>query len=147
MSAQPSPAADDLLTIHQAAVVLPIQPTTMSSTARQELQRLVNQFSDEQVAAFLAYARWLLAEEPLTSPVAPLAAMAALAPRAHAAERKTLRQLRQERGWLQRDLAEHLGAPVVTVSSWERGLKTPRPHNLLRLARLFGISPTAIALA
>ncbi len=59
---------------------------------------------------------------------------------------KTIRQLREERGWSQRVVAEHAGVSVFTVASWERGLKTPRPHNLLRLARLFDISITDIAL-
>ncbi len=60
--------------------------------------------------------------------------------------KKTIRQLRQERGWTQQDLAQLLGVTQSTVSGWERGLKTQRPRTLLRLAALFGVRIEDIAI-
>ena len=53
--------------------------------------------------------------------------------------RDRLRQKRQEMGWGQRELAEHLGVNARTVSYWESGntiLK--RPHRIA-VARFLGI--------
>ena len=58
--------------------------------------------------------------------------------------KKTIRQLRQERGWAQLDVALRLGVTVSTISLWERGLRVPTQLNQNRLARLFGLSVTAI---
>ena len=55
-------------------------------------------------------------------------------------ERKTIRQLRQERGWSQMELALQLGLSQGSVSDWERGLSHPRGRTLLRLAHLFGVN-------
>ncbi len=66
---------------------------------------------------------------------------------AHGGAKKTIRQLRQERGWSQAKLATRLGMVPRTVSTWERGVRTPDPRTLVRLAELFSISPTDIALA
>ncbi len=59
--------------------------------------------------------------------------------------KKTIRQLREERGWAQLDVAIRLGVTVSTVSLWERGLRVPTLANLNRLARLFGVSVREIA--
>ena len=59
--------------------------------------------------------------------------------------KKTIRQLREERGWAQLDVAIRLGVTVSTVSLWERGLRVPTLANLNRLARLFGVSLREIA--
>jgi len=44
----------------------------------------------------------------------------------HGVERKTLVNLRKQAGLTQRQVAEALGVAVVTISSWETGLKEPR---------------------
>ena len=60
-------------------------------------------------------------------------------------ERKTIRQLRQERGWSQMDLAVRVGVDRSNVTRWENGAKNPSPGNRQRLADLFGVSVEAIA--
>ncbi|NEO32661.1 MAG: helix-turn-helix transcriptional regulator [Symploca sp. SIO3C6] len=40
----------------------------------------------------------------------------------------TLAKLRERAGLTQRQLADALGVTNVTISSWERGLKEPRPN-------------------
>ena len=59
---------------------------------------------------------------------------------------KTIRQLRQERGWSQLALALDAGVTQSIISRWERGELVPQPRNLHRLAQLFGVSTTDIAL-
>ncbi len=59
--------------------------------------------------------------------------------------KKSIRQLRQERGWAQLDVAVHLKVHATTVSDWERGAKLPRRGMQQRLADLFGVSAEAIA--
>lgn len=39
----------------------------------------------------------------------------------------TLKKLRERAGLTQRQLADALGVTIVTISSWERGVKEPRP--------------------
>ncbi len=60
-------------------------------------------------------------------------------------ERKTIRQLREERGWSQPDLAWRLRVVPRTVSAWERGEQVPRARTRQALAALFGVSVEAIA--
>ncbi len=52
---------------------------------------------------------------------------------------KTIRQLREERGWSQGELAWRIGVEQGTVSTWEHG-RRPHLRYLLRLAHLFGVS-------
>ena len=59
--------------------------------------------------------------------------------------KKTIRQLREERGWSQLDLALQLGMEPGSVSAWERGLRRPKPRSLLLLSLLFGVRVEAIA--
>ncbi len=59
-------------------------------------------------------------------------------------ERKTIRQLREERGWRQIDLALRLGVDPGTIHKWERGYR-PRAKYQQRLADLFGVAVEAIA--
>ena len=59
---------------------------------------------------------------------------------------KTIRQLRQERGWTQEQVARRVGVAQGTVSQWEHGNRRPYRRNLQRLADLFGVSITDIAL-
>ena len=58
---------------------------------------------------------------------------------------KTIRQLRQERGWTQVDLAVKLGITPAAISNWERGVASPRWDHLRGLARLFGVHARDIA--
>ena len=58
---------------------------------------------------------------------------------------KTIRQLRQERGWAQLDVAVRLGVAASRVSAWERGLVMPSDGYRRRLAALFGVSRADIA--
>jgi len=53
--------------------------------------------------------------------------------------RKTIRQLREEQGWTQLELANRLGVTPVTVYTWERGRNEPRASQLRKLAELFGV--------
>jgi transcriptional regulator with XRE-family HTH domain len=58
--------------------------------------------------------------------------------------KQTIRQLRQERGWTQVDLAVHLGVVPSVIANWERG-RVPPPGHQQALANLFGVSVEAIA--
>ena len=48
-----------------------------------------------------------------------------------------LKQVREERGWSQKDVAEKVGTDAKTVSRWERGVASPSPYFRQRLAELF----------
>ena len=60
--------------------------------------------------------------------------------------RKTIRQLREERGWTQLELANQLGVTPATVYTWERNRNEPRASQLRKLADLFGVLMDDIAL-
>ena len=59
---------------------------------------------------------------------------------------KTIRELREERGWTQLELANRLGVTPSTIYSWERGRYEPTASKLRALARTFGVSMDVIAL-
>ena len=59
---------------------------------------------------------------------------------------KTIRQLRQERGWTQLELAYKLGVTPLTVQNWERGKYEPSASKLRKVAATFGVSMDSIAL-
>ena len=50
-----------------------------------------------------------------------------------------LNQLRREKGWIQKDLAERLYVSDKAVSKWENGTSDPSTSNLCALAKLYGI--------
>ncbi len=54
---------------------------------------------------------------------------------------KNLRQLREERGWTQLDLALRLGVAQNTISKWESGQVVPSEANRYRLMVLFTSTP------
>ena len=58
---------------------------------------------------------------------------------------QTLRQLREDRGWTQEDLANRLGVKRSLVQTWETGKRLPRAMNRWRLAQVFGRSVSEIA--
>lgn len=55
-----------------------------------------------------------------------------------------LNQMRREKGWTQRDLAERLYVSDKAVSKWERGLSLPDVALLLPLAGALGVSVTEL---
>lgn len=55
-----------------------------------------------------------------------------------------LNQLRREKGWTQKDLAERLYVSDKAVSKWERGLSLPDVALLLPLAGALGVSVTEL---
>lgn len=55
-----------------------------------------------------------------------------------------LNQLRREKGWTQKDLAERLYVSDKAVSKWERGLSLPDVSLLLPLAEKLGVSVTEL---
>lgn len=55
-----------------------------------------------------------------------------------------LAQLRKEKGWTQKDLAERLYISDKAVSKWERGLSAPDVSMLMPLAELLGVSVTEL---
>ncbi len=59
---------------------------------------------------------------------------------------KTIRELRDERGWTQLELANRLGVTPSTVYNWERGRYEPKVSQLRAMARLFGVSSDDIEL-
>ena len=59
-------------------------------------------------------------------------------------ERKTIRQLREERGWSQFELATRIGVTPSSIYNWESGRFEPRASQLRQLAQVFGVSMDAI---
>jgi transcriptional regulator with XRE-family HTH domain len=52
---------------------------------------------------------------------------------------KTIRELREERGWTQLQLAVALNVSLSAVQGWESGRNEPRASQLRRIADLFGV--------
>jgi transcriptional regulator with XRE-family HTH domain len=50
-----------------------------------------------------------------------------------------LRALRRLKGMTQEDLAGAAGVSVGTISRLEKGHRPPRPHTMLRIARVLGV--------
>lgn len=50
---------------------------------------------------------------------------------------KNLQQLRTEKGWTRKNLADKLAVSVKTVQAWEQGFRVPRPSTLSMLDKLF----------
>ncbi len=59
---------------------------------------------------------------------------------------KTIRELLEQQGWTQLQLAIKLGVTPVTVYNWERGKTEPKVGQFRSLARVFGVSMDDIAL-
>jgi len=60
---------------------------------------------------------------------------------------KTIRELREERGWSQFELAVRAGVTPGTVGNWERGKTEPKATQLRRLAEVFGVAMDAIEIS
>lgn len=50
-----------------------------------------------------------------------------------------LQAAREARGWSRGRLAIAVGSSVVSVGGWERGLRTPEPETLVKLANAVGL--------
>ncbi len=50
---------------------------------------------------------------------------------------KNLQQLRTEKGWTRKNLADKLAVSVKTVQAWEQGFRVPRQSTLSMLDKLF----------
>ena len=59
---------------------------------------------------------------------------------------KTLKELRQNAGLTQLDVAYRLGVTPHTVYMWETGKREPMAKAFLKLATLYGVSPFEIEL-
>lgn len=59
---------------------------------------------------------------------------------------KTIRELRQEHGWTQYELAVKVGVHPQAVYLWESGRRTPQVPQLRKLGKLFGMCSDAIEL-
>lgn len=59
---------------------------------------------------------------------------------------KTIRELRQERGWTQFELALAVGVRPQAVYLWESGRRTPQVPQLRKLGELFELCSDEIAL-
>ena len=59
---------------------------------------------------------------------------------------KTIRELRDERGWTQLELAYKLGVTRSTVYNWERGRAEPSASKLRQIAQVFEVSMDDITL-
>jgi transcriptional regulator with XRE-family HTH domain len=54
---------------------------------------------------------------------------------------KILKELREEHGFTQLQLAEKLGyKSAVTIAKWELGVRVPEIENIIALAKFFGVS-------
>lgn len=51
-----------------------------------------------------------------------------------------LKELRMERGWNQKRIADELGVTPATVSNWEAGRKRPDVATTIKLANMFDVS-------
>lgn len=58
---------------------------------------------------------------------------------------KTIRELRDERGWSQFELAVKIGVTPTAISAWERGAYEPRAGQLRKMAQAFSVSMDDIA--
>ena len=59
---------------------------------------------------------------------------------------KTIRQLRQDQGWTQYELAVKVGVHPQAVYLWESGRRTPQVPQLRKLGQLFGMCSDDIEL-
>ncbi len=59
---------------------------------------------------------------------------------------KTIKQLRQENGLTQLELANRAGVTPSTIYNWERGRFEPKATQLRAVARVFGVSSDEIEL-
>ncbi|MEZ4522214.1 MAG: helix-turn-helix transcriptional regulator [Thermomicrobiales bacterium] len=59
---------------------------------------------------------------------------------------KTIRELREQRGMSQMDLAVEIGVTLPTIGNWERNIYEPKASQFRKLARFFGVPMDEIAI-
>lgn len=57
---------------------------------------------------------------------------------------EVLTRLREEKGYMQKDVADKLGMAPNTLSGYERDLRSPDPKVLVKLAKFYGTSVNTI---
>jgi len=57
---------------------------------------------------------------------------------------RTIRELREERGWTQLELAYKAGVTPATIYNWEAGRNEPKASQLRKLAQVFAVSMDVI---
>lgn len=57
---------------------------------------------------------------------------------------RRVKELREEKGWTQAELAEKLGVKRTSAANYEQGISFPPLPTLDRMARLFGVSLDAL---
>ena len=50
---------------------------------------------------------------------------------------KNLKEIREQKGWTRKNLADKLAVSVKTIQAWEQGFRVPRPSTLSMLDKLF----------
>ena len=55
-----------------------------------------------------------------------------------------IRQLREERSLLQKELAKKIGVSKATVSGWEQGVRSPNSTQRKKICALFGITESEL---
>ncbi len=60
---------------------------------------------------------------------------------------KTIRELRDERGWTQLELAFKVGVTPTSIYNWESGRFQPRLKQMRDLAAAFGVGTDEISFA
>ena len=61
-------------------------------------------------------------------------------------ERTGLVKARNRKHWTQQQAAVHIGIDGKTLSRWERGVATPRGHNILQLCKVYGATAIDLGL-
>jgi len=51
-----------------------------------------------------------------------------------------IKKLREERNITQKELSEFIGVSKESISQYERGVQTPKPQTLIKLANYFNVS-------
>lgn len=59
---------------------------------------------------------------------------------------KSIRELRQDQGWTQYELALKVGVQAQAVYLWESGRRTPQVSQMRKLGEIFGICSDLIVL-
>lgn len=50
---------------------------------------------------------------------------------------KNLKEIREQKGWTRKNLADKLAVSVKTIQAWEQGFRVPRQSTLNMLDKLF----------
>ena len=53
---------------------------------------------------------------------------------------EVIKDLREEKEFSMKQLAEKLEVDIKSIWNWEHGIKEPKAYNIVKLADLFGVS-------